>query len=295
MRWPIQFLLFGAFLFGCADATLDPGRRHRAELPPTDAGPPMHERAPPDAGSPAVTEPEPARSMPPPPGGPSSNRHTAYSLGQTNAPYGYYEYLPPTYGGELHPLLVFWHGSGEKGNGTTELDRLLRQGPPRLIANNEWPAERPFIVLSPQYEGEGCETRAQIQEFLAYAVDAYRVDPERIYLTGLSCGAIGIWTYLSLHGSETISAAVPIAGRGRKAWDRAGCEMADVALWAFHGGSDTTVSPEGSQVPIENLQQCGGGPEIRLTIYDGVGHGSWRRTYDLSAGHDIYTWLLNQS
>ena len=32
--------------------------------------------------------------------------------------------------------------------------------------------------------------------------------------------------------------------------------------------------------------------DLRLTVYPGVGHDSWDRTYDLSAGHDIYSWLL---
>jgi hypothetical protein len=31
-----------------------------------------------------------------------------------------------------------------------------------------------------------------------------------------------------------------------------------------------------------------------LTVYPGVGHDSWSRTYDGSAGHDIYGWLLMQ-
>ena len=34
--------------------------------------------------------------------------------------------------------------------------------------------------------------------------------------------------------------------------------------------------------------------DVRLTVYPGVGHDpdAWDPTYDLSAGHDIYTWLL---
>lgn len=34
--------------------------------------------------------------------------------------------------------------------------------------------------------------------------------------------------------------------------------------------------------------------EQRLTIYPGVGHDSWSRTYNGSAGHDIYSWMLRQ-
>ena len=40
--------------------------------------------------------------------------------------------------------------------------------------------------------------------------------------------------------------------------------------------------------------QCPSPPliEAKLTIYPGVKHDSWTKTYDLSAGHDIYAWLL---
>ena len=70
-----------------------------------------------------------------------------------------------------------------------------------------------------------------------------------------------------------------------------------MAIWAFHGDADGTVSPNGSINPIENLNECDSRApvEAKLTIYPGVGHNSWDRTYDGSAGHDIYGWLLGHS
>jgi hypothetical protein len=32
--------------------------------------------------------------------------------------------------------------------------------------------------------------------------------------------------------------------------------------------------------------------DVRLTVYPRTDHDAWSRTYDLSAGHDIYAWLL---
>ena len=84
--------------------------------------------------------------------GPSSVRQTMRPLGTNGAPNGYFEYLPPGYDAQAPtPLLVFWHGIGEDGNGTTDLGKVTAWGPPKLIANNKWDAARPFIVLSPQY------------------------------------------------------------------------------------------------------------------------------------------------
>lgn len=64
---------------------------------------------------------------------------------------------------------------------------------------------------------------------------------------------------------------------------------------AFHGDADDVVSVSGTNVPIDNLlADCPAPPrkEVLKTIYEGVTHDSWSRTYSGSAGHDIYTWLL---
>ena len=228
--------------------------------------------------------------------GPSSSRLTPFPLGSIGAPNGYYEYLPPGYSktGIGSPLMVFWHGLGEDGNGTTELSRVLTNGPPRYIKADAWPAARPFIVLSPQ-NAKDCPTGASIKAFITWAMAHYNVDPARLYLTGLSCGAIGSWSYLATEVSTTpIAAAVLIAGTGNSAWDDNKCGLGRIALWAFHGDADTTVMPSGTTYPMTNLIACPSPPrrDAQMTIYPGVGHDSWSRTYDLSAGHDVYAWML---
>jgi pimeloyl-ACP methyl ester carboxylesterase len=87
---------------------------------------------------------------------------------------------------------------------------------------------------------------------------------------------------------------VLIAGDGRRAWDAIGCGLGEVAIWALHGEQDEVVPAIGSIETMEELQACPAPPrkEARLTTYPGVGHNSWTRTYDGSAGHDIYAWLL---
>lgn len=53
------------------------------------------------------------------------------------------------------------------------------------------------------------------------------------------------------------------------------------------------MSPQGTIVPMTNLMACDPAPpEANMTIYPGVGHDSWTRTYNLSADHDIYEWML---
>ncbi len=262
----------------------------------------------------------------------SSAAFTPHASTESGAPLGYYEYLPPGYGdGQSRPLLVFLNGLDENGDGTAgKLNRLLATGIPELIASDEWPADRPFVVLAPQHVGPVdaeveanelygacferplpgdcalpiqtenghpeknslCHRPVDVQAFIAYALAAYDVDPDRVYLTGLSCGGYAAYEYVAEYGASQIAAMVPIAGFGRLAWDRVGCALGDVPIWAFHGGADEEISAAGSIEPLTNLDGCPSAKEHRLTIYPGVDHDSWTRTYDLSAGNDVYSWLL---
>jgi dienelactone hydrolase len=234
------------------------------------------------------------------PTGPASGRHTARPIGSMpGIGQGYYEYLPPHYGNGAHyPLLVFRHGIGENGNGTTDLAKVLVHGPPKHIENDTWPESRPFVVLSVQHTGDGCSTSAEIDDFIAFAKDTYDIDPQRVYLTGLSCGAIGSWSYLGDHVNEDVAAAVLICGDARSAWQKQMCNLGKVPIWAFHGDKDPTVLPEYQQVPIASLEQCTSPApvDVKLTIYPGVQHDSWTMTYDLSnPQNDIYAWMLSHT
>ncbi len=225
----------------------------------------------------------------------SSLRQQARPLGTTAAGQGFFEYLPAGYSDtQQYPLLIFVHGLGENGDGRGQLDLVAKNGPPRLIAQDQWSNALPFVVLSPQNSDGGCTRSSRIRDLITFAQANYAINSKRIYLTGLSCGAIGSWNYAANELNAQIAAMVPIAGDGRGAFVRAGCDLGTVPIWAFHGDGDNIVSPNGSIVPIEGLEACPTPPvDARLTLYPGVGHNSWRRTYDLSAGHDIYQWLLS--
>lgn len=237
------------------------------------------------------------------PAGPAKTRHTARPVGTfMNNTAGYWEYVPPHYGnGALYPLLVFRHGVGENGSGDIEeLKKVVVHGPPKLIEANEWPEERPFVVLSVQHPGGGCPTAQEMDDFFQFALDNYDIDPKRVYLTGLSCGAIGSWNYLSEHVDEGLLAAVvPIAGDVRGAYEKQMCDLNKVPIWAFHGDADMSVTIEKAQVPIESLMGCTDPPptNLKLTIYPGVDHvGSWTMAYSLSnPNDDIYAWMLSHS
>jgi predicted peptidase len=204
---------------------------------------------------------------------------------------GYYAYLPEAHflrPAQRFPLLIFLHGAGEKGNGTTELSRVLVHGPPKLVQAG---VALPFIVISPQLPAsQGGWPVGLVDELIARARADYRVDTTRVYVTGLSMGGYGTWAY-AIARPTVVAAVVPIAGAGSTGQ---ACQMRDVPVWAFHGDADGTVGVSGSIDMVNALNACRPAPSVtpQLTIYPGVGHDSWTRTYDGSAGHDIFAWLL---
>ena len=217
---------------------------------------------------------------------------------------GYLEYLPPGYTttGAQSPLLVSLHGSGESGAGDElGLDVLASSAIPSLIAANEWPDERPFVVLAPQHDDRTppsyCMEATEIDSFLHFALAHYNVDPARVYITGLSCGAIGLWNYLAEHGNELVAAAVPIAGNGVGAIEQRGCALGRTPIWAFHGFNDPNVPVHGDVYPLTVLQHCTdpAPADARVTVFPLDGHDVWTRTYNMANGYDIYSWMLSHT
>lgn len=230
---------------------------------------------------------------------------TVKPIGTDGAPLGYLEYVPPGYGStDPAPLLVFLHGAGEAGDGSGESMELVDNlGIPQLIADGEWSAQQPFVVLAPQYattyaEGE-CGFGERLAAFVDFALEHYEVDPARVYLTGVSCGAIGIWDYLASYGNAVVAAAVPISGHAMWALEKSGCEpLAEVPVWVVNGADDEIIPVHFVEEQVQQLRGCDGAAsvEAELTVLPDTDHvGAIDQAYAVSAGNDIYTWLLEHA
>ena len=115
-------------------------------------------------------------------------------------------------------------------------------------------------------------------------MDHYEVDPARVYLTGISCGAIGAWDYFAAHGDEVVAAAVLISGHAEWALEEAGCApLAEVPVWAFHGALDNIMPIVHVEGPIDQIRSCEGADaiELELTVYPNADHDAWTRTYEI--------------
>jgi predicted peptidase len=213
--------------------------------------------------------------------------HMAHPLGTTIAAFGHYMYTPANYENteELYPLIVFLHGSGERGNSLNdpeELDKVLHHGPPKLIEAQQWNPAFPVLVASPQLAFDFWNAD-QIHLFISYLIDNYRINTKRIYLTGLSLGGGGCWFYVGNKGEDSYAAAmVPICASGHPSLVD---NLLSTPVWAFHGAQDMVVRPfdQNGSVPMVQAINAENPPiSAKVTIYPNIGHNSWGITYDNS-------------
>ena len=183
------------------------------------------------------------------------------------------------------PLMLFLHGAGERGS---DILKVTTHGPPKNVAQNP---DFPFIVVSPQCpEGEVWSSESLLA-LLDKVMQELKVDPERVYLTGLSMGGYGTWS-LGLTHPERFAAIAPICGGG----DPINIELADrkklnlikkLPVWAFHGAKDPVVKLEESEKMVNALRRVGS--DAKLTVYPEANHDSWTETYN---NPELYEWFL---
>ena len=194
----------------------------------------------------------------------------------------YLLYLPEGYEQQDRwPLMLFLHGAGERGH---DLALVKKHGPPKLIDEGK---TFPFIVVSPQcpsgswWSAKPLELTALLDEVSA----KYKVDADRIYLTGLSMGGFGTWT-LAAYTPQRFAAIVPICGGGEPLMTRM---LGNVPSWVFHGAKDPVVPLKRSEDMVEALKRVN--RNVQFTVYPEALHDSWTETYD---NPELYKWLLQQ-
>jgi predicted peptidase len=207
------------------------------------------------------------------------------SIGDKKTTYNYWLYLPKGYvekGEKKWPLIIFLHGMGERGN---DVNKVKIHGIPKVAEKRD---DFPFIAASPQCPGDSFWTKevAGLNAFLDELIAKHSVDTDRVYLTGLSMGGYGTWTW-SCANPERFAALAPICGAGDPSKAAA---IKDIPTWVFHGAKDGTVKPVKSEEMVKALKDAGGKPDF--TLYPDAGHDSWTVTYDNA---ELYAWFLKQS
>ncbi len=195
----------------------------------------------------------------------------------------YRMYFPADYDTETDkkwPLLIFLHGAGERG---TDLTAVYRHGPLREVEQGR---DFPFLIAAPQLSGQEY-WGGYIESLNAWLDDllqTHAIDPDRVYLTGLSMGGTGTWLW-AMASAKRFAAILPMCGTGI-CWCAG--NVTRLPIWTFHGSADEIIPVEESIHMVNRVNASGG--NARLTICEGYTHDCWTETY---AREDIYDWLLS--
>jgi predicted esterase len=230
-------------------------------------------------------------------------------ISMTSNTNGFYEYLPQGYdpnSSTTYPVIIFFHGVGELGSGNQwELPRILYTGLPGIINNGQFPASfnvngqnHKFIVISPQFIN--WPSPADADQVINYVISHYKVNTNRIYLTGLSMGGGVVWDYCgaSVANGSRVAAIVPICGaswpdpaRGRT------IASANIPVWAIHNNQDPTVGVSYTNGYIDIINQAPApNPLAKKSLYDVWSHDAWTNAYNQTdrdeTGKSIFEWML---
>ena len=222
---------------------------------------------------------------------------------------GYYEYTPVDYNVDLtkkYPLIIFLHGIGERGNGTTQLPFVLANAIPKYI-NAGHPmtftslngVQETFLVLSPQLSSAyGSWQNIYVDEMLKYAKANLRIDTNRIFLTGLSLGGGGTWKYATTSTANAGQFASIAVTCGTCEWGNM-CNLSSVNLpvWAFHAVDDGTVGVSCTNNAINMMMTCNPTVVPIKTIYPSGNHWIWDMSFDTAyawQNPNVFEWFLGQ-
>lgn len=179
------------------------------------------------------------------------------------------------------PLIVFLHGSGERG---TDLEKVKAHSPfsyRHLIPE-------PVAILAPQCPPDTWWDTEAVYQLIREIQSKYNIDASRIYLTGLSMGGWGTWKLSNEH-PEMFAAVVPVCAPSDR-WMRATIHRyKGLPIKIFHGGNDDIVNPVNSIEIYQALKKIN--PDVSLTIFPDDNHNSWDSTY---SDPKLYEWMLSQ-
>jgi predicted peptidase len=205
------------------------------------------------------------------------------------------------------PVVLFFHGVSERGDdGVLETDI----GIAHAIRKNA--SRFPFIVVMPQCRKDrrwiNAEMQMQALSALDNTIKEFHGGASRLYLTGLSMGAYGVWDVVAKYPGK-FAAYVPISGgifgpfkvpddlvglaadhKVRDPYAETARRIGSTPIWMFHGSADEIVSVEESRKMAKALRAAKA--DFRYTEYPGVGHNAWDKAY---AEPELVPWLLSKS
>jgi poly(3-hydroxybutyrate) depolymerase len=204
----------------------------------------------------------------------------------SNLPFRYF--VPPGYdASSAYPLILFLHGAGERGSDNEAQLNNNANGAMRLLDDANLSLQ-PVFMIAPQCPTDDWwsgGTLASAVGIVDQISATYNIDPDRVYVTGLSMGGMGTWSAVTAEPGR-FAAAVPMSGNGDT--NPAGA-VAAIPFWFFHAADDGTVGVSGSDNLVAALRNAGG--SVIYTRYDTGGHAIWPVAYTHPL---LFAWIVSQ-
>ena len=196
-----------------------------------------------------------------------------------------------------YPLVIFLHGSGERGNDNeaqlkwgvmnfaTDQNMMLHPAfviAPQCPRNMTW---ADFNRANAKLEPGPTKPMELLFGLIHKLIKTLPIDSNRIYITGLSMGGYGTYDAIERH-PNLFAAAVPVCGGGDTSKVSS---IIHLPIWIVHGAEDPAVSPQYSLDMLNALTKAGAHPGF--TQYPEVGHFSWLGAYSDAL---IMEWLFRQ-
>lgn len=207
----------------------------------------------------------------------------------------YSVYVPPEYSAaRAWPVILFLHGSGERGkDGLLQTEVGIGSA---IRRHRDW---CPAIVVMPQCRPDQWWTDSMADMALKCLEDVsrdYRLDADRVYLTGLSLGGYGTWL-IGSRFPEKFAAIVPICGFFGKPDQPADAVtlkklaqcLKSTPVWCFHGARDRAVNVARDREIVAALREAGA--PVKYTEVPDSDHNVWDRAY---GDQKLWQWLLAQ-
>ena len=203
-----------------------------------------------------------------------------------------------------YPVLLFLHGSGERGNDNEA--QLMHGG--KMFLRTDVRRDFPAIIIFPQCPkddfwanvkfGDGINAdRFGFQKggkpgkamklligLLADLKSKNYTAKDQFYVGGLSMGGMGTFELLR-RKPKIFAAAFAICGGDHVENVK---KYKNTPIWVFHGGKDTTVPLKKSEIVVNELKRLGG--DVKFTIYPEAGHNSWDSAF---AEPELLPWIFS--
>ena len=177
--------------------------------------------------------------------------------------------------------VLFLHGSGERGeDGIRPTQAGLG---PVLHAHPDWFNAIAVFPQARETWDNGSPDALAALDALDDVLADYKVDRNRVSLTGLSMGGSGSWQMAAAH-PDRFASLVTICGRGEPGLAAA---IKPIPTWALVGDRDRDPTVQSIRSFTQALRDAGATP--KHTEYRSVPHNSWDRTYTDSAVLEFLT------